>query len=150
MARLDVDWLSEDSHAFINPLLPEVTRTLLKCAVDAHSTLKKHIWLCSSGTESFPKMIALSKRAILASAAGVNSHLKIRREDSWLNILPLFHTGGLAIHARAFLTKSEVWDFSEEKWDPKRYVDLLDQYRIAFSYKLCPTREYLGQYQARL
>ncbi len=138
MAKPCIDWLGDESHVFINHLLPAVTKKFLEGAVIPHASLQGHVWLCSSGTENFPKMIALSKRALLVSAAGVNAHLKICKEDSWLNVLPLFHTGGLAIHARAHLTDSEVWDFSEYKWDPNQYVNLLAEHKIAFS-SLTPT-----------
>ncbi|MBA3602994.1 MAG: AMP-binding protein [Parachlamydiaceae bacterium] len=138
MEKTCVDWLNEESYVFINQLLPEAIKELLKNAVFPHISLQGHVWLCSSGTENFPKMIALSKRALLVSAAGVNAHLKVNKGDSWLNVLPLFHTGGLAIHARAYLTGSEVWDFSEDKWDPNQYVKLLADHKIAFS-SLTPT-----------
>ncbi|MBA3237801.1 MAG: AMP-binding protein [Parachlamydiaceae bacterium] len=141
MAKPLIDWYDDASHVFVNPLLPEGRKKLLKEAVNPYKDMKEHIWLASSGTENFPKMIALSKKAMLASAKAVNTHLQIEKQSSWLNILPLFHTGGLAIHARAHLSGSQVFDFSENKWDPIQYVKQLEEFNISFS-SLTPTHVY--------
>lgn len=136
-----VDWDSEETNVFINPLLPSQTKELLLGSISPYREIKGHIWLASSGTENFPKMIALSKQAMLASARAVNDHLHITPKNSWLNVLPLFHTGGLGIHARGFLSNSPVYDFSEEKWDAGQYVKRLEQFNISFS-SLTPTHVY--------
>ena len=54
------------------------------------------------------KLVALSKRAILASAAAVNQHLESIKADVWCCVLPTFHVGGLGIHARAHLSGARV------------------------------------------
>lgn len=141
MAKPVIDWDSEESNIFINSLLPSQTKELLSGSIDPYSELKEHIWLASSGTESFPKMIALSKKAMLASAQAVNEHLHITHQNSWLNVLPLFHTGGLGIHARGFLSHSPVFDFSDEKWDAALYVKRLEEFNVSFS-SLTPTHVY--------
>ncbi len=141
MAEPLIDWTSDESHVFINPLLPKDTQDLLQNAVAPYRDLKGHIWLASSGTESFPKMIALSKKAMLISANGVNHHLLIEKKHPWLNVLPLFHAGGLGIHARALLTDSQVFDFSEKKWNPTGFVESLEEFNISFS-SLTPTHVY--------
>lgn len=141
MAKPLIDWYNETSQVFLNPLLPDSSKDRLTEAVAPYNDLKNHIWLASSGTENYPKMIALSKKAMLTSAEAVNLHLQATKEQSWLNVLPLFHTGGLGIHARAFLSGASVFDFSEKKWDPKRYVDQLAELNIAFS-SLTPTQIY--------
>jgi O-succinylbenzoic acid--CoA ligase len=141
MAKPQIDWNGSESHFFINPLLPEETKKLLSQSIEPYGHLKGHIWLASSGTENFPKMIALSKKAMMISAESVNAHLKATNEHAWLNILPLFHAGGLSIHARAMLSGSSLYDFSEEKWNPTAYMNLLEKYNIAFS-SLTPTHVY--------
>jgi O-succinylbenzoic acid--CoA ligase len=141
MAKPLIDWNNDESHVLISPFFPKSTQELLHAAVKNHMHLKGHVWLASSGTENFYKMIALSKEAILASAKAVNQHLSIESGQSWLNILPLFHTGGLAIHARGYLSHSPVFDFSEKKWDPIAYVQRLEELDIAFS-SLTPTHVY--------
>lgn len=141
MAKPLIDWHSEESHVLINPLLPAETKDRLLEAVSPHHGLKGHLWLASSGTENFPKMIALSKRAMLISAEAVNTHLKAEKHHSWLNVLPLFHAGGLGPHARALLSDASIHDFSEKKWDPAAYVELLESLSISFS-SLTPTHVY--------
>lgn len=64
-------------------------------------------------------MTALSKSAMLASAAGVNRHLEATSKDTWCCVLPSFHVGGLGIYARASLTRSKVIAFD---WDPVRFA----------------------------
>ncbi|MBA2727618.1 MAG: AMP-binding protein [Parachlamydiaceae bacterium] len=141
MAKPLIDWNSDDSHVLINPLLPETTRNSLIEAVSPHHSLQGHIWLSSSGTESFPKMIALSKKAMLISAEAVNAHLQAKSHHSWLNVLPLFHAGGLGPHARALLSDCSIYDFSDKKWDPITYVKLLEDLKTSFS-SLTPTHIY--------
>jgi O-succinylbenzoic acid--CoA ligase len=141
MARPMIDWYAATSHILINPLLPEEIRTSLESAVQPYAQLKAHVWLASSGTESFPKMIALSKKSILISADAVNRHLQIERGDPWLNVLPLFHAGGLGVHARGFLSGSSVVDLSDMKWAPQAYVDALNEFDICYS-ALTPTHVY--------
>lgn len=141
MAKPVIDWLDDTSHVLISPHFNEVTKSLLEDAVEPHRGLQGHLWLSSSGTEHFPKMIALSKKAFLASAKAVNTHFGITADHSWLNVLPLFHAGGLSIHARAHLSDSLVYDFSEEKWNPHLYVERLNKLNISFS-SLTPTHVY--------
>lgn len=141
MAKAALDWYDKKSHVYLNHLMPEAKKALLMSAIAPYHNLDRHVWLASSGTENFPKMIALSKEAMLTAAQAVNEHFEIKKTDKWLNILPLFHTGGLAIHARALLSESTVYDFSENKWDPIQYVKNLEELEIAFS-SLTPTHVY--------
>src|SRR5689334_5013563 len=78
-----------------------------------------HVFVATSGSTGDVKLVALSKDAILASAAAVNARLGARREDVWCAVLPTFHVGGLGIHARAFLTGSRVIGMA---WDPEAFV----------------------------
>lgn len=133
MAKPLIDWHDDISHVMLNPLMPDHIKEQLLHAVEPYQDLKGHLWISSSGTENFPKMIALSKKAFLTCAQAVNEHFEITNEHIWLNILPLFHTGGLGIHARAFLSGSPLFDFSEKKWDPHKFVDRLKELNISFS-----------------
>jgi o-succinylbenzoate---CoA ligase len=141
VAKPLIDWTDITSHVLVNPQLPEVTKKLLNDAIRPYESMKGHIWIASSGTENFPKMIALSKQAMLISANAVNDHLQAKSDHSWLNVLPLFHVGGLGIHARAFASGSTVHDFSNEKWDPVSYRNHLENLRITYS-SLTPTHVY--------
>jgi O-succinylbenzoic acid--CoA ligase len=108
---VDIDWLSEDSHVLLNPRMPREERERLESFV---VPLPAHLWLATSGTTGSLKLTALSKRAMLASAAAVNRHLQSTADDVWLCVLPTFHVGGLGIYARAFLSGARVvtsgWD----------------------------------------
>lgn len=86
----------------LNPRLDKVRRERV---LDADfPDLPGHVWLATSGTTGKFKLVALSQSAIEASAAAVNRHLDVSAEDCWLNPLPLFHVGGLAIPVRAALS----------------------------------------------
>ena len=102
---MEIDWLSDASHVLLNPRMPEEERRRLESFV---VDLPGHVWLSTSGTTGSLKLTALSKRALLASAAAVNRHLQSDSSDVWLCVLPAFHVGGLGIYARAFLSGARV------------------------------------------
>jgi O-succinylbenzoic acid--CoA ligase len=103
--------------------------------------IKSHIWIASSGTTRREglKWVGLSKNAFLRSAEAVNHHLRITKRDCWLNVLPRFHVGGLAISARAALSKSKVIEHGSNPWDPKRFVSDLKTYKVTLV-SLVPTQ----------
>lgn len=53
-----------------------------------------HIILYTSGTTGFPKGALMSHRAHILHATMFALKLRIVEEDIWLNLYPLFHTGG--------------------------------------------------------
>ena len=113
---MDIDWLSDASHVLLNPRMPEEERARLRSFV---IDLPGHLWLSTSGTTGALKLTALSKQAMLASAAAVNRHLQSSAEDVWCCVLPTFHVGGLGIYARAFLSGARV---VSAPWDPKAFA----------------------------
>lgn len=102
---MEIDWLSDEPYVLLNPRMPEEERRRIESFV---VDLPGHVWLATSGTSGVLKLTALSKRALLASAAAVNRHLQSDANDVWLCVLPTFHVGGLGIHARAFLSGARV------------------------------------------
>src|SRR5437868_5096781 len=96
--------------------MPAEERERLERAVPP---MRGHIFVATSGTSGDVKLVALSKDAILASAAAVNARLGARREDVWCCVLPTFHVGGLGIHARAHLAGSCVISMA---WDPEAFA----------------------------
>ena len=100
-----IDWTSKESHVLLNPRMPPEEEARLRSLV---IDLTAHIWLATSGTTGILKLTALSKDAMLASAAAVNRHLASDARDVWSCVLPAFHVGGLGIFARAFLTGARV------------------------------------------
>jgi O-succinylbenzoic acid--CoA ligase len=125
---VEIDWLSSESHVLLNPRMPEEERRRLQSfSVD----LPGHLWLATSGTTGSLKLTALSKAAMLSSAAAVNRHLESGGWDVWLCVLPTFHVGGLGIYARAFLSGARV----TEEWSdevtlaslvPAQVIDLVN------------------------
>lgn len=100
-----IDWMSGESHVLLNPRMPAEEQARLRSFVTG---LPGHIWLATSGTTGALKLTALSKEAMLASAAAVNRHLGATAGDMWCSVLPSFHVGGLGILARAFLSGARV------------------------------------------
>jgi O-succinylbenzoic acid--CoA ligase len=113
---VDLDWLSGESYVLLNPRMPEEERRLLQSYV---VDLPGHLWLATSGTTGALKLTALSKQAMLASAAAVNRHLEATAADVWCCVLPTFHVGGLGICARAFLSGSRVLI---TPWEPRAFA----------------------------
>lgn len=113
-----IDWRSDESHLLLNPRMPREERRRLETYV---VPLRAHVWLATSGTTGALKLTALSKKALLASAASVNRHLSSTAEDVWVCVLPTFHVGGLGIYARALLSGARV---VAAAWDPSRFAAL--------------------------
>jgi O-succinylbenzoic acid--CoA ligase len=133
-----IDWQSDQSHVFLNPRLPESERDRLEDVMRKAPSLPGHLWLATSGSSGSVKMVALSKQAMLASAASVNRHIRARPNQNWLRVLPIFHVGGLAIHARAALAGARV---EVDGWDPRGFVSRTANEQIAFS-SLVPAQVY--------
>ncbi len=114
---MHIDWQTTESHLLLNPRMPDEERRTLQSFV---TELPAHLWLATSGTTGALKLTALSKKAMLASAAAVNRHLESNANDVWLNVLPTFHVGGLGIHARAFLSGARV---ITAEWEPRDFAN---------------------------
>lgn len=127
----NVDWESELSVALISPHAPDLLRVEAERVVDT-VPLTGHVWLQTGGTSKVTggsgTWCALSKKAILTSAATVNDHIHARQEDIWFMCLPDWHIGGASVFARAHLSRSKVVIASGRwregwKWDPTRFVE---------------------------
>lgn len=115
-----IDFGSDRTELVLNPRMPAEERERLLELQRSAPSLPAHVWLATSGTTGSIKLVALSKRAILASAEAVNAHLDATSSDVWCCVLPDFHAGGLGIHARAFLSGSRV---TVTEWDPRRFAE---------------------------
>ncbi len=122
-------WDSEASVLLLNPRTPggEIRQVGALQLPD----LPAHVWLRTSGSSGGWRLVALSRRAILASAAAVNRHLQAGPGEDWINPLPLFHVGGLAITARAHLAGARV--VSLPRWDPQEFFALAERHRAVWS-----------------
>jgi len=102
-----IDWSGERTHVLLNPRMPSDERERLERLARA-ARLRSHIIVATSGSSGGLKLVALSKEAVLASAAAVNERLEATKSDVWCAVLPNFHVGGLGIYARAHLAGSRV------------------------------------------
>lgn len=126
-----IDFHSAETHILLNPRMPEGEReALTRRAGAVLSQLPAHVIVATSGSTGAFKLVALSKEAILASAAAVNEHLGATAADDWACVLPMFHVGGLGIFARVHLSCASVF---EAQWEPRGFAHLLAAKRIAFS-----------------
>lgn len=78
--------------------------------------LAGHVLFQTSGSSGRPKWIALSKQALLVSAACVNRHLQVDASSRWGLPLPLHHVGGFGVAARAFEAAAACVTFPG-RWD---------------------------------
>lgn len=132
-----VNWESDD--IFIASHAPFTPAEVL--AKKPH--LKGHVLIKSSGTTGIPKWVCISKKAILTSAASVNSNINAKAHDIWCQALPSGHIGGLAIYARAHLTKSMVvdWRSINQKWDVDLFYKEFLNFEASFT-SLVPSQIY--------
>lgn len=81
-----------------------------------------NVILQTSGTTGKSRWVILSRDAIRGSARAVNCHLGITRDDIWFCALPVFHTGGLAVHVRARESGSSVVSYAGH-WHPRLFTE---------------------------
>jgi len=62
----------------------------------------------TSGSTGTPRLVELSRRAVLASASASAQNLGWHARDSWLLCLPLAHTGGVSIVLRCLIARRSV------------------------------------------
>ena len=125
-----IDFQSSESHLLLNPRLPEGERYRLEELASGAPQLPGHVWIATSGTTGALRLVALSKQAILASAAAVNKHLQSTAADVWCCVLPTFHVGGLGIHARALLSGARVVSMT---WDARQFAETLSNQNVTLS-----------------
>lgn len=126
-----IDFQSSATNVLLNPRTPEETRAALQGLVESAPELGAHVWIASSGSTGRLRMVALSKNAMLASAAAVNEHLRSTADDVWCRPLPAFHVGGLGIEARAHLLGNRVHEL--ESWDPDAFLSLAGSAGVTLS-----------------
>ena len=100
--------------------------------------LAGHVLFETSGSTGDPKWIALSKQALLVSAAAVNHHLGVTRESCWGLALPLNHVGGFGVAARAYQAGCGFQNFSQ-RWDAQAFREWLERQEITHT-SLVPTQ----------
>jgi O-succinylbenzoic acid--CoA ligase len=119
----------------LNPRLSAAWREQVLAA--EFPDLTDHVWLATSGTQGTFKVVALAREALAASARAVNDHLGAGRDDVWLNVLPRFHVGGLAIELRAALVRARVQTCAG--WSVEDFLHFAEKARATLT-SLVPTQ----------
>jgi len=112
-----INFDSAESHLLLNPRMPSAERVRLERIVPK---LDAHVFVATSGSTGAIKLVALSKQAILASAAAVNERLDVTQRDVWAAVLPPFHVGGLGVYARCHLSGARALTMP---WDPRAFAE---------------------------
>lgn len=73
------------------------------------------------------KLIALHHQAIMNSAKRVNAHFNLDASMAWGCVIPCFHVGGLAVHARAFAARAAV---HQQVWNAELFCDWISAHQI--------------------
>lgn len=102
--------------------------------------LAGHVLFETSGSSGEPKQVAISKQALLVSAAAVNRHLGVTRDSCWGLVLPLNHVGGFGVAARAYEANCEFQEFVR-RWDAGAFHQWLAHNKVSHT-SLVPTQVY--------
>jgi O-succinylbenzoic acid--CoA ligase len=105
---------------------------------EAQEELRGHVLFQTSGSSGAPKWIALSKDALLLSAAAVNRHLAVEEFDVWGLVLPPHHVGGFGVVARAFEAACGLAVFPG-KWNADAFVAWIEREGVTHT-SLVPTQ----------
>ena len=142
-------WKTSESLCLLNPKTPLKEKRMIEQGVNLYKK-PGQLWLKSSGTESPSfslktkgeetkiKILCLAKSAVLKSARSVNQFYGVTSKDLWLNPIPLFHIGGLAVGARCFLAGAGELVFSPP-WNPLRFYKSLRETKTTLT-SLVPTQ----------
>lgn len=144
---LDLD--SAENILLLNPRWPAEDAAKLRALSEAAQedlNLKGHVWIATSGSTADSvannKLVALSRKALVASAKSVNQFLHSTAADKWTQVLPSFHVGGLGIEIRAALSGAKVVPaLLDGKWDVTYFYQVLSSEKCTLS-ALVPTQVY--------
>ncbi|WP_413559816.1 AMP-binding protein [Bdellovibrio sp. HCB209] len=145
--QLSLELYSDDNLILLNPRWPESDYQKLQSLAEIAQKergLKAHVWIATSGSTaesaSATKLVALSKKALMASAKSVNKHLQATNQDVWTQVLPHFHVGGFGIEVRALLSGARVVNaLKDGRWDADYFYQILLNEKCTLS-ALVPTQ----------
>jgi len=148
----EIQWRDSNHFLFLNPKWPSAEFDFLvrSCEIflaSMTSKFKSHsgfLILASSGTSRSNlnpnlKLKLIAKENFLSAAASFNSFFSIASDDIFLRALPLFHVGGLALHARSFLSGARVIEQATLSWNPQNFLKDLVEQRVTRA-SLVPTQ----------
>ncbi|MEM7699340.1 MAG: AMP-binding protein [Verrucomicrobiota bacterium] len=108
-------WQSDACDLRLNPQRPVDVAGLVDF-IEQDLGILGAVVIPTSGTTGQPRFVVHTRKSLLASAAAVNRHATVTRDDHWLAGLATFHVGGLGIYARAMLSNSSVTSFEWDRW----------------------------------
>ncbi|MFT5468699.1 MAG: O-succinylbenzoic acid--CoA ligase [Verrucomicrobiales bacterium] len=120
-------WESEKVDVRLNPLAP-FDHEGLDEFLEGAEQLRGHVMFTTSGTSGEPKLVCLSREALLASADSVNAHIKATAEDRWLCALPDFHVGGFGVWARAWRAGGDARSYAGS-WSADAFLAQCREFR---------------------
>jgi o-succinylbenzoate---CoA ligase len=135
-------WSHNQGHVFLNPRLLQSEQQLIHKAI-AQQGVDHLLWFMSSGTEVSPqgtKLVALEKSAFLSGAQTVVESYQVTAQDRWLNPLPQFHVGGLAVSARCYLSGAKEYHY-QAQWSAHDFCQSLIHHQATLT-SLVPTQVY--------
>lgn len=138
---MKIDWHAQTTDILLNPRIEISKRERYKELLLSLGNFPGHLWFTTSGTTGRFKFVALSKEAMLSSAMAVNDHFECSSNDTWINVLPTFHVGGVGIFARSYLSGAKILNlYSENKrWDPQEFINISEKSKATLS-ALVPTQ----------
>lgn len=104
------------------------------------SLLESHKFFQTSGTSGKAKWVALSDKALEASALAANQHLGVTSSDVFALALPEFHVGGFGVKERARVSGA-AFIKSNDKWNAERFTKWLSLNKVSIS-SLVPAQIY--------
>lgn len=129
-----IDVTTEPAGGFRFEHLPPADRPVAAVAATARDTA---LLLQTSGSSAEPKLVPLSHRQLLCSAANLVRSLALGPQDRCLNMLPLFHVGGLVDLLLAPLSVGGAVQVTE-RISAREFLAALDGFRPTW-YQGVPT-----------
>lgn len=135
-------WKKKNSTWMIPRGFSPLQKKLLFQAQKQVQDYQNLIWFSSSGsTTSGIKFFGLEKKSLKCSALTVSKYFQLKRRDVWLNPLPIAHVGGFSTWLRCHLKGAKWINISNQKWNPNKFHQTLDQKKITIT-SLVPTQVY--------
>jgi len=112
----------------LNPALSPQRRDALLQATGGPVADDIELFIATSGTQGEPKAVMLGSANLRAGVLASRSRLPLQAGDVWLDCLPLYHIGGMAILYRCAEAGAAV--VLHEGFDPQQVWDDLEKYRV--------------------
>ncbi len=100
----------------------------LEQAANSRDEWAVELIIATSGSEGEPKGVMLSGANLAAAVAASGERLPLHEGDVWLDCLPLYHIGGMAILYRCAAARATV--LLHEGFDARRVWDDLARYAV--------------------